>query len=227
MEPNGVRHITTVDQTSVRAYPGHCGITSTRSSCVYGQHGSLQLPERNLSHPDGEIELLNTCLQACSRCKRCRWISYSGLLRDCSWYHHCNTSQLQIVSPLRPSRVNDFVTIGWRLPRAVGRCPRYPNLSAWNSTRKPSTSLVFIRTHKTGSSSLQRLLLRLGTRMRLVNAPPILRLRPEYTPARHKMERPNSWFYHCRDSEFGCPCELPPTEIVDPIEVGRYDIFAR
>ena len=38
---------------------------------------------------------LSACLAFCAGCQRCRFISYSEIGRDCSWYNACDTSRLE------------------------------------------------------------------------------------------------------------------------------------
>ena len=37
------------------------------------------------------------CLDRCSHCRRCRFVSISLVFNDCSWYASCNTSRLHLV----------------------------------------------------------------------------------------------------------------------------------
>lgn len=39
---------------------------------------------------------LETCIQRCRACTRCRYVSFSQKLADCSWYHACNLTQLNM-----------------------------------------------------------------------------------------------------------------------------------
>ena len=66
--------------------PGHCGTTSEQGAqCRHGDSQGAAAGVRNLS----------ACLAFCAGCPRCRFISYSEIGRDCSWYNACDTSRLQ------------------------------------------------------------------------------------------------------------------------------------
>lgn len=46
------------------------------------------LPPRPLVR--GNVGSINTCINLCVRCPRCRWISYSLMLQLCTWHHTCD-----------------------------------------------------------------------------------------------------------------------------------------
>ena len=81
------------------------------------------------------------------------------------------------------------------------------------------TPLIFIRTHKTGSSTLQSIIHGLETpNHTLIKAGAHLKLVPN-----------SGWQskYACNQAEFGCPCEFPPRHAIHKSEFARYDIFSR
>lgn len=66
--------------------PGHCGTTSEQGAqCRHSDSQGAAAGVRNLS----------ACLAFCAGCQRCRFISYSEIGRDCSWYSACDTSRLE------------------------------------------------------------------------------------------------------------------------------------
>merc|ERR1712216_1086659 len=42
---------------------------------------------------------LNECVRRCTCCARCRWVSYSRVNADCSWFAECNASALLTSGP--------------------------------------------------------------------------------------------------------------------------------
>ena len=58
---------------------GVCALTETgdRGDCQMGEKGSLRAYNKR------------ECAQFCRRCSRCRFISFSQLDLDCSWFHDC------------------------------------------------------------------------------------------------------------------------------------------
>ena len=59
-------------------------------ACEKGSMGSLA------TGPRFGIRTRQQCVDFChSRCKRCRYVSFSKEMGDCSWYHKCDISLLQ------------------------------------------------------------------------------------------------------------------------------------
>ncbi|KAL1507088.1 hypothetical protein AB1Y20_007947 [Prymnesium parvum] len=85
---------------------GFCSVTTTgETDCDDGESGSFLFG----SHLDGHNVLfgndreakedrmeaaLARCLDRCSRCLRCRFVSFSLEKEDCSWYAECNLKEL-------------------------------------------------------------------------------------------------------------------------------------
>ena len=77
------------------AVGGFCNITleHKHASCDFGSMGAMGLwPNRNRVRSWEEATAL--CLQKCDSCHRCRYISVSASLHDCSWYHDCDLAHL-------------------------------------------------------------------------------------------------------------------------------------
>lgn len=69
-----------------RSQSGHCGLTRGPADCSVDDKGSVDL--RDIDYRNHKA-LSEACAAACSRCARCRFISYSVHHRDCSWYALC------------------------------------------------------------------------------------------------------------------------------------------
>lgn len=99
---------------------GHCGETkSDEGSCYEGSKGSWQ----DVSTPED-------CLRKCEFCARCRHVSHSARLRDCSWYAECltnhegaRTGHCTIQSPSNEETSAYRASGGQQLP--VSFCHRY------------------------------------------------------------------------------------------------------
>lgn len=78
---------------------GHCGITQADSGDCAHDRSSGSFPERmwrSAVRPDDIEEkrlasLSTACMHLCSRCARCRFVSFSLEWSDCSWYSRCKT----------------------------------------------------------------------------------------------------------------------------------------
>ena len=135
---------------------GHCGLTRVGSKCAApGESGAWQTGPwaaqlGSLSPRKRNHQLLMMCLQECSRCDTCSYISFSLSQQDCSWYASCNMSQLTIAGDvvsarldrtlLPPTRTTSpFLTPPRHQPRmqhlAAQRCPR--NVLDRNTLPKP------------------------------------------------------------------------------------------
>ena len=121
------------------------------------------------------------------------------------------------------SRTDPAVPVAW-LPTA-NRAPGAEEIFTRPATcprlvgESKHTSLIFIRTHKTGSSTLQSIIHGLETpNHTLIKAGAHLKLVPN-----------SGWQskYACNQAEFGCPCEFPPRHAIHKSEFARYDIFSR
>ena len=66
-----------------RTSRGYCGVTSSESDCAAGSMGAW-----TETNPTG-------CIQRCFDCARCRFVSFSPELQDCSWYNKCSLAHLQ------------------------------------------------------------------------------------------------------------------------------------
>ena len=70
------------------AAEGYCDVTSYRphSACGSENSGAFHLL-------DGQGQ--TACFDLCMRCERCRFISYSVMAYDCSWFHSCDVAALK------------------------------------------------------------------------------------------------------------------------------------
>ena len=60
------------------------------------------------------------CIERCTRCRRCNFVSFSDINRDCSWYHACALDSLNMHAYNGESYTT--VHVGRRQPRARHRC---------------------------------------------------------------------------------------------------------
>ena len=87
-----------VDVAGLPVLPGYCNVTksgwSGKLKCSTHWSGSwrIPLPPSLTSYPSRARQW---CLERCSECERCAFISVSVAGRDCSWFAHCETSALQ------------------------------------------------------------------------------------------------------------------------------------
>ena len=74
------------------SFPGHCGTTSAGDAgdCLTGDRGNLGL---STSDAADWVGATHACLERCSACARCNWVSLSLKWRDCSWYHDCGAQE--------------------------------------------------------------------------------------------------------------------------------------
>ena len=141
----GQEHEVEGNEREVPLLAGHCGVTRVGSKCAApGESGAWQTGPwaaqlGSLSSRKRDHQLLMRCLQECSRCDTCGYISFSLSQQDCSWYASCNMSQLTIAGDvvsarldrtlLPPTRTTSpFLTPPRHQPRmqrlAAQRCPR-------------------------------------------------------------------------------------------------------
>ena len=86
-----------------RPQTGFCAVTDNTlpGSCSFGFSGSW--PEHTT---------LDTCVQACRKCNRCNYISFSNRAADCSWYFEClNPLQTQVSGRGGKKLGQSFVTV--------------------------------------------------------------------------------------------------------------------
>ncbi len=86
------------------AFDGYCAVTTKGGgSCAHGHSGSWS-----------DALNLTACTLRCAACARCRYVSFSHALSDCSWYAHCELSHLQ----QKPSGFKTLHVPDGRLPVA-------------------------------------------------------------------------------------------------------------
>eukprot|EP00966_Prymnesium_polylepis_P147288 3402173-Prymnesium_polylepis.1 len=70
------------------AAPGYCAFTSEGAAgdCRRGHKGNWRLSPRESTW----LSAVEFCVQRCVECERCRYISVSVDMRDCSWFYSCN-----------------------------------------------------------------------------------------------------------------------------------------
>jgi hypothetical protein len=71
---------------------GFCDVTQSRGDCRTGSKGSSRL---SFSNSTSWPVAVAACLDVCSACARCNYISVSLAHRDCSWFRPCDTEQLR------------------------------------------------------------------------------------------------------------------------------------
>jgi hypothetical protein len=77
-----------------KARTGFCGVTSSAdepSDCTHGSKGVLGLLPQETKTP---LSASRACLARCAACERCRYVSLSRKLADCSWYAACDLGRL-------------------------------------------------------------------------------------------------------------------------------------
>ena len=75
--PLGVNNYTEVGH-------GYCRPTDVGGDCSTGRQGAWD-----------RVRSRHACLQRCDSCERCRFVSFSANLPDCSWYASCDVSRLR------------------------------------------------------------------------------------------------------------------------------------
>ena len=101
-----------------RARAGYCDITSL------GEGANCTVADTKGSWLLEDFSLV-ACVEACVTCQRCRHISFSRELNDCSWYRRCprlHAGSLQWYKPshstLHVRHVNGTLALPWPLPGA-------------------------------------------------------------------------------------------------------------
>ena len=127
-----------------QSHSGFCNITLEHkvASCDFGTMGAMGLwKNRNRKRTLEEAAAL--CLQKCAHCHRCRYISVSASLHDCSWYHKCDMAHLN--DPASPEfKTGPAISPSAGASRTLGR-------------QFPARPLELGPTEAANSSRLQRL----------------------------------------------------------------------
>jgi len=76
-----------------RSAEGFCAATDAPGDCERGDKGSWPLSGHDVH--DGWLGAARACLERCSRCHRCRFVSISIRYSDCSWFHACDVAPLR------------------------------------------------------------------------------------------------------------------------------------
>ena len=63
---------------------GYCAATAFGGDCSLDTQGAF-------TSPSGDA-----CVEQCKRCERCRFVSFSKRLNDCSWFSQCDMQQLEL-----------------------------------------------------------------------------------------------------------------------------------
>ena len=76
---------------------GYCERTGGEGdgTCSHGRKGTLSIPSS--AYADWH-SAAKACLAACHACKRCRHVSLSLRFSDCSWYHECPSTHVDLPS---------------------------------------------------------------------------------------------------------------------------------
>ena len=84
-----------VEAAAWRSYAaGYCAVTivqDQRSNCMAGASGAWMLSTKESASLQAAA---HSCLRRCRACGRCRFISVSAKLSDCSWFHDCRRQDL-------------------------------------------------------------------------------------------------------------------------------------
>ena len=89
--------------STATAHRGFCGVTEGPGSCLHGDQGSWSAKEHGIRNLMG-------CAALCASCERCRHVSYSAHLGDCSWYSNCDA--LKLKAPGIPAAIGEsFLTL--------------------------------------------------------------------------------------------------------------------
>lgn len=106
--------------TSLQPVAGYCAVTEGAGDCAHGSSGCWQ-----------GLANLSACAARCERCARCRFVSYSRELNDCSWYARCPLLRRARLLQ-RPASFTTFGVV-------AGRAPIAPPLP-WRLRRSRSSS---------------------------------------------------------------------------------------
>lgn len=75
---------TSMNSSMAEPVGGYCAVTEGGGSCSHGRSGSWS-----------NAVSLSACAARCASCSRCRFVSFSAALSDCSWYAACQLTRLQ------------------------------------------------------------------------------------------------------------------------------------
>ena len=75
--------------TVARPQMGYCAPTLDPGDCARGAKGGWNSTALGIADLAG-------CAARCARCARCRYVSFSLLHEDCSWYHSCEMRDLRM-----------------------------------------------------------------------------------------------------------------------------------
>ena len=122
--------------------PGFCSVTSEEddgnhhSGCATGHKGSWRA-----SHAG--IHSLDACAARCARCARCRYVSFSLVADDCSWYLECDLDHLTPDTTLPAEFAGTFVTMAMQAKQHKRAQRRSHNLTtrALGLTKAPTKAL--------------------------------------------------------------------------------------
>ena len=131
---------------------GYCDDTGWENdggNCDTGTKGFWNLKYTDIENWD---KAFKTCLKLCSLCNQCNYISFSIIHKDCSWFKSCDTIH---------NTVHGFRTFN---------TTNFTKITSNMSHMKP---LIFVKTHKTGGTTVANILLRIGITLGLSCVPPI------------------------------------------------------
>ena len=84
------------------ASTGHCGVTTSAGVCSKDQRGAFQLSPTEFSN---WTSAATACIARCSHCERCKAITVSQKLLDCSWYASCDGTSFKPAPGFRSALV--------------------------------------------------------------------------------------------------------------------------
>jgi len=87
-------------ETSLRGAAGFCEATDFGGDCEKGESGAWEMDAS-----------LSTCVDMCSCCSRCRYVSFSAVNRDCSWHSECSMDSLQLMPGVPEAHGDSYVTV--------------------------------------------------------------------------------------------------------------------
>jgi len=73
--------------STAQARLGYCGSAKGVGDCQAGRRGSWEL---TASETADLVTARSACQRRCEACGRCRYISYSVVWKDCTWYRKCD-----------------------------------------------------------------------------------------------------------------------------------------
>ena len=127
--------------------PGYCAVTefsSRMAVCTTDRSGAW-----HMLPTEDTVEGQRSCAKRCTRCRNCRFVSYSRTQNDCSWYAECNITALG--SQLQTKHHSALVKMD-RIEIAR------PHRSQLEPPHAPPTALIFYHMAKTGGTALCNLL---------------------------------------------------------------------